>query len=422
MSENDYCFFFSYSCADHNNAKRSNVANGANHNLLDCFFDQLTRIVSSRIGMDLERVAFRDSKRLELGESWPESLTTSLQCSRTLIALITPQFLKSENCGREIKFFMDRYDRLLAGRPDNRPPHRILPIYWESSADCDRVMPDSVKQFFADIQFKTEDFPETYPATGLRSIVSNGDSRSLENVCDALAGRIVQFHTENALPPHPDLKPFTELPSLFTPLPDLHCACEPVVASGTGAAQVVFVVGKGDEFASAGHDDITAYGNTPEEWQPFMDAPGATVEAATEEGIRRVGGMACCNWGWPANLVGKITEAQEKKSPVLLVLDRNSLQLERFRTSMQEYDRNNFNNAGLITAGGNTSDDDVAQVFEHKFNNFQNTHLWTVPTGRIGFVENVASVIGHIKRKLLSIQTTGFHPTPLPSLRGPCGN
>lgn len=416
----NYSFFFSYTSADHENAKREHLKAGVHQNLLDEFFNQLTRAVSRKLGRPQEQAAFRDSQRIGLGAIWPEQLTSSLNESNCLLAIITPDFIKSEDCGREVKFFIDRHDMLEPNQASLRP-YPIIPIYWENSTHCHRDMPHEINDLLKKIQYKNPCFPGSYPATGLCQIMATCDPAVLSAICDTLAEYVVEMFNNHALPQHSNPASFRDLPSQFRVTVPSACCSETTVSSGVDTVQIVFAVGAKGELEAAGLSGISTYDDTAEDWQPFNDAPGATIESATLEGIKREK-LKCCKWGWPENIVDKIAEAETKKSPVLLVLDSSSLIIERIKSVMTLYDKRNFNNSALITAGGTATDEEMKQVLCYKFSTNHPLHLWTVPAGRNDFVDNVAQVVGNLKRKLLSMHSPGLQPSTVPGIGGPCGN
>jgi hypothetical protein len=126
-------FFFSYASQDHRAAWRDGMEQ--RFNLVDRFFDHLRDIVAGRLGLPQAEVAFRDTARLEVGEIWPDALTEGLQQTDTLIALISPNYLRSRNCGREFQFILDRFGLLREERKTDAHTHRIIPVYWESPLD-----------------------------------------------------------------------------------------------------------------------------------------------------------------------------------------------------------------------------------------------------------------------------------------------
>jgi FxsC-like protein len=72
------------------------------------------------------QVGFFDQRELELGEDWDAALVQGLQTSRVFVAIASPEYFKSDYCGREWQFFRNR---LSSGVAPPLPP-LIKPIHW----------------------------------------------------------------------------------------------------------------------------------------------------------------------------------------------------------------------------------------------------------------------------------------------------
>jgi hypothetical protein len=103
-----YRFFFSYASETHRASAWSNWGSTGNH--LEEFFDALCRHVAMETGQRIESVGYRDQNRLTLSSFWSKELVSGLQQSSILISIISPHYLASENCGREVEFFRRRFE------------------------------------------------------------------------------------------------------------------------------------------------------------------------------------------------------------------------------------------------------------------------------------------------------------------------
>ena len=386
-------------------------------NLVDRFFDHLRDIVAGRLGLPQAEVAFRDTARLEVGEIWPDALTEGLQQTDTLIALISPNYLRSRNCGREFQFILDRFGLLREERKTEAHTHRILPVYWESPLDLNFERQDSVKQVLDAIQFKTADqMPENYPVKGLRQLMLVSSLSEREKLCESLATRIVAHFHADPMPKHPQPRPFSQLNTAFgerVPTAQLP------VGSGPNVAQVVYAVPEQREAATGRLDRADQYAEDRESWEPFSDAPGATVGAATHEGIRRVRGTKYISWGWPDNLMSAVIDARRRNSIVLFVLDRNAVRLPQYAQPMSDYSVTDLPNTCLVTAAGdNVSDTQIQSVFDTKFVRRHPHHVWSIPTTRNDYVASVETTIAAVKRELMKRgeTSTTFRSSSLPIL------
>jgi tetratricopeptide (TPR) repeat protein len=114
-----YRFFFSY-------ASETDRASG---NYLEEFFNALCRRVALETGEPIADVGYRDKNRLTLASFWGKDLVNALQRSRVLICIISPHYLNSAACGREVEFFLRRFQ--LAGQVFGQAQHhRVIPIFW----------------------------------------------------------------------------------------------------------------------------------------------------------------------------------------------------------------------------------------------------------------------------------------------------
>src|SRR5262249_12338756 len=97
-----YRFFFSYASETHR----------ASEGRLEKFYDALCRRVALKAGSEIDKVAYIDRKRLTVATFWGQELVSALQNSHVLVALISPHYLNSTPCGREIEFFLRRFKML----------------------------------------------------------------------------------------------------------------------------------------------------------------------------------------------------------------------------------------------------------------------------------------------------------------------
>src|ERR1700755_802211 len=165
IMSNYYYFFFSYARANHENARWEKQGNTGNY--LDEFFDALCREVSDRTGRPANQVAYRDQHRLKVSDFWDQGLVDGLQKSRVLISLISPHYLKSSYCGREMAFFHKRFKEHIKLNGDDRQSHRILPLFWLDTEHCLKHAAPSVTTFLKRCNYTQRGMPENYPAVGI---------------------------------------------------------------------------------------------------------------------------------------------------------------------------------------------------------------------------------------------------------------
>jgi hypothetical protein len=413
----DYYFFLSYARANHDNAVWERQGVHGNH--LDEFFELLCREVSDRTGRPADKVAYRDQNRLKMSDFWDQALVEGLQRSRVLLSLISPHYLQSENCGRELEFFDRRLEGYLA-QGGSQQAHRILPLFWQNSETSLKNLPSGIRKFLNRCNLTQSGMPTSYPAVGLSQLIKLRPGTDYEQLCQSLADRIVDLADNlDPLPKLAEQGDFSELNSLYARLAEN--GEEDLVLNGPDGVNVVYLVGTRAEMESVGVE-AERYAEDPQEWWPFPHALGANIRILTEEGANSIGLTSHRHFNFPDNLVRLIDAASQRNSPVLLVLDRCILSVPGVAEKMESYSRENFDNCGLVTAGGSEiSDDLVQEVFKFKCIRNYPYHIWNVPTDRSAYVSSVASVLGGIKHHFINYAET-FKPlagTTLPGLSGP---
>ena len=417
-----YYFFFSYASVNHANAKWERRGNNGNY--LDEFYDALCREVSDKAAQLNGQVAYRDRRRLKVGDFWGPELIQGLQRSKVLLAVLSPHYLQSQNCGKELGFFDRRVQEFIKNA--NAAPnesYRILPLFWEDADICLRNASPGVARFLQRYNFTQQGMPENYPAVGLSQICKLRPGNDYEQLCHSIAKRIVELaNSPHELPKAPGPDEFNKLESIYLELERNNN--EDLVLNGPVGANVVYLVGTRSEMKAAGLPQIDSYGEKREEWCPFQQSPGATVELLTKEGANLSNLKTLRNLDLPDNLVSLIKTAARRGSPVLLVLDRYALSLPHVIDKLNGYDAQNFNHCGLVTAGGGeVAHEQVQSIFNFKCKPNYPHHIWNTPTTRHEYVSSIALVLSGIKQQLL-LQAHPEIPltsAAIPGLSGPTG-
>lgn len=415
-----YYFFLSYAHTNYENAVC--VKPGEHFNFLDEFYNELCREVSERTGRAADAVAYRDKRRLKMGEPWDRSLVEGLQKSRVLISLISPHYLQNDNCGRELEFFDRRLKKYMADG-GTQQHHRIIPLFWQNPEISLKNIPSGVDKFLRGFEFTQQGMPRSYPAVGLWQISKLRNGTDYEQLCMALADRIVELaDTFDPLPELPEQGDFSGLVSIYQRLE--REAAEDSVHNGPDGVNVIYLVSTHAAMkrVTAKGVDASRYPDDPMEWEPFPQAPGARVKILTEEGANAVGLTNHRHFSLPDNLLQLVKAAEKRNSPVLLVLDRYILWLPKVVEKLRDYTGRHFGHCGLVTAGGEeVSFDDVERVFTFRCGAGYRHHVWDVPPDRGTYVASVASVLGGIKRYFVEHGRTTVPLTgsPIPGLSGP---
>jgi hypothetical protein len=410
-----YRFFFSYASETHRTSAWQQW--GRSGNYLDEFFDHLCNCVALQTGQHAGAVGYRDQNRLTLASFWRKELVAALQESHVLVSIISPHYLRSENCGREIEFFRRRVGLVKTSEIALQQNHRIIPIFWIDSMTCKTHMSELVERFFFGLQQRESGMPANYPNTGLYPLYNLGQRVAYNGLVDVVAKAIVRLSQLPVMPKLPGAGDFADLPSFFDLDGNEHTKRS--IAVGPKGTNVIYAVGTRDEAIQYGLVNIDNYDRARERWTPFADAPGATIELTTREGLNTVGqeDLNYCNLGLPSDLNDRLRAARKANSPVLIVLDRRSLKVPAIQSSLGDYDDRDYPHVGLITAAGSELDEPLlAETLPTKYGNRRPNHLWTIPERRVSYVLGIGEVIGGLRRGL---QQVGSAAIPQPAARLP---
>ncbi len=283
--EPNYYFFFSYASKNHSNAEQH--LRGKNWNFFDQFYDTLCQQVGDMAAKSKDDVAFRDKKRLKTGDIWRNELIHGLQKSSVFLALISPDYLKSDYCGIELSFFNRRIQEFAGQSPDKHEVPHILPIFWEDSEVCFSGLPGSIEDFFKRYNYSEAGMPDNYPAVGLSQILRLQDDVSFQQICRSTAKRIVELsHSGHVLPELPAPQDFNNLDNLYTELTlqdNRNFICE-----GPASSNVVYLVGTRKEYETEQVNSLSldVYQDECLSWIPFPEDSKDTIEQLTNEGAK----------------------------------------------------------------------------------------------------------------------------------------
>ncbi|WP_344610329.1 TIR-like protein FxsC [Dactylosporangium salmoneum] len=184
-------FFFSYARLDLNRH-------------VEKFFDELCAEIRSHAGVGEDvTIGFRDNLNIPLGREWETALLQALSDSATFVALCTPSYFKSHQCGREWALF---HERLAAFASAERPPV-MLPLLWVRHTK----LPAVARQ----VQYATDQLGARYPKEGLLNWVRRGFHQRRAEFVEALAEHIIQAKERYDLPPLSTTDRFESVISAF---------------------------------------------------------------------------------------------------------------------------------------------------------------------------------------------------------------
>ena len=340
----DYWFFLSHA------TQQDNL------HYLKRFYEDLAARVADRLGkgstVNKAEVGFFDKQNLETGDRWGRALTDALQTSRTLVCLYSPNYFKSDYCGKEFQLFRTRLARYAEERRIDEPP-LILPVLWDSPYIIAEEMPASLAAM--QMQYKHGDLGETYAREGLSYIMRLSKHQDdYQQFVWAFADRLVRAGKSHHLPPLEDLPPVGQVESAFRSEEE-----EEVSGLGPGCAHFVFVAGCRDELKGK-KATLHAYSVSGRHWKPFYpeaeDEVGLiTQSVATEVKIQQdvlpVG---------RALSEAKMRHLEDNNAIVIFVLDPWTVEVNPYGDCVRMYDRENFINAGALVVW-NHKDADTAK-------------------------------------------------------------
>ncbi|HWT02447.1 MAG TPA: TIR-like protein FxsC [Pyrinomonadaceae bacterium] len=291
---------------------------------------------------------FLDDGNIEPGRQWRDEAIAALQNCRTFVALYSPAYFESEECGKEWQLFSSRLASHSADSPSHAGlPPLIMPVLWvpESKLRA-RPLPAAAST----VQYEHSEFGEEYAREGLRQLMSLKRYRRAHyrNFLERFADKLIGAARDHVLRPHTRLPPASEIKSAFRArgAEGSKDAKEPVSA-GPRFVQFVFVAGRRDELREV-REGLDPYGmEGGYDWHPYLpevtDEVGDIAQAvATKEKL--LSGFVQLD----DDIIGRIKEAEDQNKIVAIVVDTWTLCLSRYSSFMAEYDRHSFFNSVVL--------------------------------------------------------------------------
>jgi FxsC-like protein len=171
------------------------------------FFKDLCEEVRALMGLGKnDKIGFRDTKDISLGQEWAPELFETLQHSQLLICIFTPLYFNRPWCGKEMEFFRLRQTEL----GNQKPKHPfVIPVCW---------VPADVPSEAAKLTTYQDDLPPSYLEDGLLIYCRSRNSYQTEywKCVRTLASKIkLAARQEIRLPQLPNLPKMDELKSAF---------------------------------------------------------------------------------------------------------------------------------------------------------------------------------------------------------------
>ncbi len=108
---------------------------------------------------------FQDAETIPHGSDWEREIRTALDASSFFIPIVTPNFVQSEWCTREVELFLARENELTGRFPDLGERSRIFPILFIGIDDVDAENPETLaalqkRQWFDFRRFRHRNFDD----------------------------------------------------------------------------------------------------------------------------------------------------------------------------------------------------------------------------------------------------------------------
>jgi len=292
-------------------------ASGDDDPYVERLFRDLSREVRVIIGARSdEEVGFLAPHSIGLGADWSAELVTTLSNCWCFLAVCSRGYFRSESCCREWTLFSERlddYERRVGVRPS-----ALLPLVWLSPTDLHPLA--------RRLQYHTDALGADYKKLGLRSLMRYPRNRGkyLEVVSE-LAKLIVQIAELHRLPPRLEPVEFDGIRNAF------------LDPAGREASQVHIVVATSSrEEMRTIRANLEFYGSSYEDWAPYR--PRLERISAHAQQVARQGSFDADTAGL-AELPGRLAEAARKNQVVILLVDKWTTRMNRYRTVMADYDQ-----------------------------------------------------------------------------------
>lgn len=301
-------------------------ARGDDDVYVERFFQDLCGEVRVLIGAGKdEKVGFFDNESLELGEEWPQALSTALATCQSFLALYSPAYFLSEPCGKEWTIFRERVRQ--HEQDVGAPVTALMPLLW--------VHPHHLPPAAQTLQYTNLNLGPEYNNGGLRQLLRLQRNRDayLEFV-SLVAERIVASANRFRVPELETVPDFNSVLSAF----HVHPAPEPPHVSTSQVVHFVVAATSRTE-ASQLRSETSYYGDRPQDWAPYrpsLDSPLCEYASRLAARSRFQAAVTTID-----ELDECIQKARRHNQVVVLLVDAWSTKVDRHRRKLREYDQRN---------------------------------------------------------------------------------
>ncbi|MET7621291.1 TIR-like protein FxsC [Streptomyces sp. NPDC005408] len=358
--------------------------------------------------------AFRDSESLHLGADWLRGLSRAVGSCRTLVALYSPAYFRSEYCGKEWSAFADRVSRYQ--EETDVEPHALVPVIWEPVSA--RLLPQEVKA----VQYAESAMGRTYLEHGLLHLMrSDPKSDEYWQVVRSIAKR-VRFAADHFA-----------LPSMRNSF-DLSAVkgCFPVTLAQASSGHVRIFVAAGTIDRLPPGRSRNYYGEQPWLWNPYSPPAIPTAAHRAQKVVIAEGHLTSLEVV-DTQLTRKLNQAMRLNQVSILLVDAWSARIHPYRKPLGTYDKQYHPTTAVLIPCHDSDDEsgpdnaalweDLKQLFTRNWLRRNNPHdpVFWIRVSQREFDDLVARIVtvtqnriaenGHVRRL-----PPGGPPPPMPCL------
>nr|WP_119590212.1 TIR-like protein FxsC [Streptomyces scabiei] len=273
---------------------------------------------------------FLDVQSIQVGQDWNAALCNALGHCRTMLALYSPEYFRSDYCGREWKAFEDRQRR--HREVTGADAKALIPVLWEPV----RQVPAGA----AHIQYDNLDFGENYARWGLRRIlIADPGGDEYRRIVNLIAHQILVAAEHFRILPANGLD--ITGPESAGPFPSAAERAEP------GSHALLLVAARTSASAHPESTDPGCHGDSPVDWNPYhADSPEPLATRASllleERGFTVRTEIV-------SDLLGvTLDQARGQGQVAVLLVEASAASDESFVSALRAYDRSNHPGSAAI--------------------------------------------------------------------------
>lgn len=419
-------YFFSYARTD----------GVDNEPLLARFLADIEAEVRALTGIRDNSRGFRDVTRIDLGQPWPDALGQALQHSRVFLALYSPAYFTSPNCGQEWTAFAQRC-REHAQATNSTAPPLIVPVLWMPVTLTNYPLSSEI----GTVQYHRAAFGDVYRDKGLRFLLRFHLNDLYPHFVAEFGKCLVELVEQHNLRPCSVLPDIRTLASAFhcTPTPTKLPALTPPRESGLRHVKFVILAGAADELHGIRkHTD--AYAGSNLGWLPYLPDCQRELAVLVQE-VAASEGFSSAFIDPGVGFLEQLQLTQARRNLLVVLVDPWSLRLQLYRHCAGQYDERDFwNGTVLIPWNGQDAEtceheQSLLELIDEAFPNKATGHKiaggksWafrgTVSTAKL-LAQKLREVLRRIKTTLIKTapaprKVAGARDVALPILSGPGG-